>query len=318
MRLRDPQRLHQLGLYALPPLVAWLAWGPAAALAASATMALAGMALRLRAMRAAAAQPDAARLRLHSISFSHYVEKVRWCMDRLGLDYEEVPNAGILGVLLTGRTVPSLEVPPGLTRIGDSPRILRYLWGEYCGRLPEERTRFLEPTAAALDLEQKLDRRLGNDVRVWAYSRIFRRRDLTLRSWGIEEPGIPAWQRTLLWTFTPLLRSAVRQMLGVTPSRAVKALERTRQTFDEVDALLADGRRYLLGDSLSFADITFASLAALAVLPPEYAGRSLEGRRLVVEDLDPDWRAEVEAFRRRPAGRFVLRLYREERLGPAA
>jgi glutathione S-transferase len=107
-------------------------------------------------------------------------------------------------------------------------------------------------------------------------------------------------------------------MLGVTPSRAVKALERTRQTFDEVDALLADGRRYLLGDSLSFADITFASLAALAVLPPEYAGRSLEGRRLFVEDLDPDWRAEVEAFRRRPAGRFVLRLYREERLGPAA
>jgi hypothetical protein len=54
------------------------------------------------------------------------------------------------------------------------------------------------------------------------------------------------------------------------------------------------------------------------VLPPEYAGRSLEGRRLFVEDLDPDWRAEVEAFRRRPAGRFVLRLYREERLGPAA
>jgi glutathione S-transferase len=318
MRLRDPQRLHQLGLYALPPLVAWLAWGPGAALAASAAMALAGTALRLRAMRAAAARPDAARLRLHSISFSHYVEKVRWSMDRLGLDYEELPNAGILGVLVTGRTVPALEVPPGLTRIGDSPRILRYLWGEYCGRLPEDRTRFLEPTAAALELEQKFDRRLGNDVRVWAYSRIFRRRDLTLRSWGIEEPGIPAWQRVLLWTFTPVLRAAVRQMLGVSPSRAEKALGRTRQAFDEVDALLADGRRFLLGDSLSFADITFASLAALAVLPPEYAGRSLAGRRLALDELDPAWREEVEAFRRRPAGQFVLRLYREERLRPAA
>jgi glutathione S-transferase len=275
------------------------------------------MALRLRAMSAAAAQPDAATLRLHTISFSHYVEKVRWCLDRLGLDYEEVPNAGILGVLLTGRTVPALEVPPGLTRIGDSPRILRYLWGEYCGRLPGERTRFLEPTSAALELERKFDRRLGNDVRVWAYSRIFRRRDLTLRSWGIEEPRIPAWQRTLLRAFTPVLRLAVTNMLGVTPSRAERALERTRQAFDEVDALLADGRRYLLGDSLSFADITFASLAALAVLPPEYAGRGLAGRRLALEDLDPDWRKDVEAFRRRPAGQFVLRLYREERLRPA-
>jgi len=317
MRLRDPERLHQLALYALPPVVAWLAWGPGAALAASAVMALAGMAVRLKAMRNAAVQADAAKLRLHSISFSHYVEKVRWSMDRLGLAYEEVPNAGILGVLLTGRTVPSLEVPPGLTRIGDSPRILRYLWGEYCGRLPEERTRFLEPTAAALALEQKFDRRLGNDVRVWAYSRIFRRRDLTLRSWGIEEPGIPAWQRALLRAFTPVLRMAVKNMLGVTPSRAEKALERTRQAFDEVDALLVDGRRYLLGDALSFADITFASLAALAVLPPEYAGRGLQGRRLVVEDLDAGWRAEVEDFRRRPAGQFVLRLYREERLRPA-
>jgi glutathione S-transferase len=318
MRLRAPGTLHQLGLYALPCIVAWLAWGPGAALAASALMALAGMSLRLNAMRAAAARPDAAKLRLHTISFSHYVEKVRWCMDRLGIDYEEVPNAGILGVLLTGRTVPSLEVPPGLTRIGDSPRILRYLWGEYCGRLPEERTRFLEPTAAALALEQQFDRRLGNDVRVWAYSRIFRHRDLTLRTWGAEEPGIPAWQRTLLVTCTPVLRAAVRRMLGVTSKRAETALERTRQAFDEADRLLGDGRRYLLGDALSFADITFASLAALAVLPPEYAGGGLRGRRLALEDLDPEWRAEVEDFRRRPAGQFVLRLYREERLATPA
>jgi glutathione S-transferase len=81
--------------------------------------------------------------------------------------------------------------------------------------------------------------------------------------------------------------------------------------------MLADGRRYLLGESLTFADITFASLAALALLPPEYAGRSLSGRPLSIDDLDPDWRADVEAFRARPAGRMVLRMYREERLQDA-
>jgi glutathione S-transferase len=316
MRLKDPRTLHTLALYALPVLVAWAGWGPGAALGVALLAGLAGMALRLAATRRATAGPGP-RLRLHTITFSHYSEKVRWCLDRLGVPYDEVPNVGILGVLLTGRTVPWLEVPPGLTRIGDSPRILRYLWGEYAGRLPSEQTWFLEPTAAALELEARFDRRLGNDARVWAYGNVLKRRDLTLLTWGIEEKSIPAWQRGLLALAMPVLRFAVRRMLGVTPQRAERALEKTRATFDDVDRMLADGRRYLVGDSLTFADITFASLAALAVLPPEYPGGNLTGRRLDLADLDPGWREEVERFRRRPAGQFVLRLYREERLpGP--
>ncbi len=143
MRLDEPRTLHACALYALPVVVAWFGWGAGAALLASLVMALAGMALRLKAMRAAAAAPVGV-LRLHTISYSHYTEKVRWCMDRLGVEYDEVPNIGILGVLLMGRTVPALE------------------------------------------LEQRFDRRIGNDVRVWAYSRIFRRRDLTLRTWRAE------------------------------------------------------------------------------------------------------------------------------------
>ncbi|MFO1394345.1 MAG: glutathione S-transferase C-terminal domain-containing protein [Steroidobacteraceae bacterium] len=280
-------------------------------------MAVGGAALRLRAVRVAAARREPPVLRLHTISYSHYVEKVRWCMDRLGVPYEEVRNAGILGVLLTGRTVPWLEVPPGLTRISESSRILRCLWGEYCGRLPPERVAFLEPTPAALELEALLDRRLGNDVRVWAYSRIFRRRDLTLRTWGCHEPGVPGWQRALLYACTPLLRFAVRRMLGVTEARGVAALERTHQSFATIDALLADGRRHLCGDRLSYVDITFASLAALALLPPEYTGRSLHGPPIAPADLDDAWRAEVEALRARPAGRYALALYRDHRLaGP--
>ena len=83
--------------------------------------------------------------------------------------------------------------------------------------------------------------------------------------------------------------------------------------------MLADGRRYLTGATLTFADITFASLGALAVLPPEYPGARLAGRRLALEDVtDPAWRREIEDFRARPAGQFILRLYREERSPPPA
>jgi glutathione S-transferase len=317
MRLRDPRLLHHLGLYALPVAVAALGWGPWAALGAAVAAVLLGVAVRLLVSLRALRRTDAP-LRLHTITFSHYVEKVRWCLDRLGVPYQEVPNVGVLGVLLSGRTVPWLEVPPGLTRIGESSRILRFLWGEYAGRLPGDRTWFLEPTPAALELEAKFDRRLGNDVRVWMYENLLRDRDLSFRAWGIEEPAIPRWQRALLLALRPLLAFAVRRMLGVTPARAARALERTRETFDEVDGLLADGRRYLTGDTLTFADIAFASLGALAVLPPEYAGRAVGGQRLPAEAIRyPAWRAEVDRFRARPAGQFILRLYREERL-PAA
>jgi glutathione S-transferase len=313
MRLRHPGTLHAILPYLLPVIVAFAGWGVGAAAAVTVGAALLGAGLRLfvslRALRRAPAP-----LRLHTITFSHFSEKVRWCLDRLGVEYEEVPNAGILGVLLTGRTVPWLEVPPGLTRIGDSARILRYLWGEYAGRLPGERTWFLEPTPAALELEARFDRRLGNDVRVWVYAQVLRDRALTLRSWGIQETAIPAWQRALLAAGVPVLRFAVRRMLGVTPARAQRALERTHEAFDEVDRLLADGRPHLTGATLTFADIAFASLGALAVLPPEYPGGTLRGRRLLLDDLaDPTWRAEVERFRERPAGRYILELYRRER-----
>ena len=39
-------------------------------------------------------------LELETISASHFVEKVRWCMDRLGVEYREKPVGGTLGALL--------------------------------------------------------------------------------------------------------------------------------------------------------------------------------------------------------------------------
>lgn len=308
MRLSEPRTLHVLLLYLLPVLVAWAGWGVGAAIVVTVLAAFAGAYLRLRATLA----PGSARPRLHTISYSHYVEKVRWCMDRAGIDYEEVPNIGIIGVLLLGRTVPVLELPAARTRIGNSAEILRFLWGAH-GLEPDGRAGFLRPTEDALELEKHLDRALGEQVRRWAYERLFEDPALTLQLWGAREPAIPGWQRSLLPLLRPLLQAAVRRMLRVSPASAHKALARTREVFDEMDAQLEDGRRYLLGDTLSFADITFASLGALAVLPDNYGGGRLATRFPAVESLPAPWRAEVESFRRRPSGRLILRLYREER-----
>ena len=76
--------------------------------------------------RALAQRPAGPEMSLESISASHFVEKVRWCMDRLGVDYREVPDVGAIGVFFTGRTVPRLVVRTGSvsSSIGNSADIL--------------------------------------------------------------------------------------------------------------------------------------------------------------------------------------------------
>jgi hypothetical protein len=42
-------------------------------------------------------------MRLISLTYSHYVERARWCLDLLGEEYEEEHNIGIAGLLLQVR-----------------------------------------------------------------------------------------------------------------------------------------------------------------------------------------------------------------------
>jgi len=308
VRLRDPRTLQLLALYALPIVVAALGWGPAAAAVSALLLALAGIAVATRrdARCGRAARGRAATPHHHLLPLRREGALVPGpARHRI----RGSPERRHPGVLLTGRTVPSLEIPPGLTRIGDSPRILRYLWGEYAGRLPagaptswrRRRWRSSSSGTSTSGSATTCASGLLPDLRP------ARPDPALVGNRGAPRPRLAT--RAAAGPATPLLRFAVRRMLGVTPARAARALERTREAFGRVDTLLADGRRYLAGDAPSFADITFASLAALAVLPPEYGGRAIEGRRLAIEELEPDWRAEVEAFRARPAGQFVLRLY---------
>ena len=68
---------------------------------------------------------------LETIAVSHYVEKVRWALDLLNIDYEEEQDCGIIGVFFTGRMVPGLRVPRQNFTIYNSDDILRYLYGKH-------------------------------------------------------------------------------------------------------------------------------------------------------------------------------------------
>jgi glutathione S-transferase len=96
---------------------------------------------------------------------------------------------------------------------------------------------------------------------------------------------------------------------------AADGLKKTDQVFEEVDNLLKDGRKYLLGtDEPTYIDYTFASLAAIGILPDQYGGPRLSpDTRPVPEDFGPEAQAVFKKYRKRPAGQFVLRMYKEHR-----
>jgi glutathione S-transferase len=68
-----------------------------------------------------------------------------------------------------------------------------------------------------------------------------------------------------------------------------------RAVFDRVAERLGDGRPYLCGERFSAADLTFASLAASLLTPPEY-GVPLPQP----DELPPAMAAQVNEFRAHP------------------
>ena len=120
--------VHSCFLFLLPLIVAWFGVSVPGAMALIILALLWRWMISLSAVMAPAKCPE---LELETISASHFVEKVRWCMDRLGLDYVERPCGGTLGAFFLGRTVPLLKFRTGAVRssIGNSSEILRYLWG---------------------------------------------------------------------------------------------------------------------------------------------------------------------------------------------
>ncbi len=276
MRLWRPSNLPILYLLALPPVAAAAGWGPLTTTVA--LLAGLGWLWGVILRRTSRSVPRGRRrLVLETIAASHYVEKVRWCMDRLGVAYREEPAVGVLGVILTGRSVPRLRVGmgTGASVIGDSPDILRYLWGEH-GRREPERAAFLEPTAEAVALENRLDA-YAADVRRWFYFGALPDRAFTLRAWGRHDERLPRWQRGLISVAYPAAAAFLRRALRVDADRTRVSVERIEAFLGEMEALLADGRAGLLGARRSYVDYAFAALSGLWLPCPGYGGGAAEG-----------------------------------------
>lgn len=120
-------------------------------------------------------------------------------------------------------------------------------------------------------------------------------------------PGV----RLLGRVIAPLLERAIRSREGINPGSIVRAREAIVQAADRVEQETGgDPSRYLVGGSLTLADITAASLLAPIVAPPEspYARAPI--------GLPTGVLALRRELRGRAAGEWVMARYRNDRRSP--
>jgi glutathione S-transferase len=241
--------------------------------------------------------------RLITIPVSHYVEKVRWALDYLKIPFQESPQMPPFhrgaAKKYGGTTVPILIA--GTIVKTDSTDILHYLDTLAPGKLyPTDP----ELQALSAELENLFNLTLGENTRRWGYSSILTR-ELLYPRWTF---GVPFWQKLLFPIIFPKVESIIRESFKITPTSAAESYQEIIRVFDRVTEVLADGRKYLLGDRLSAIDITFAALAVPVLQPLEQYIPSEP-----IDSLPTQMQADIRHCRSTPAGEFGLRLYRENR-----
>jgi glutathione S-transferase len=208
---------------------------------------------------------------LWQIDISHYAEKARWA-----LDYKEVahvrrsplPGTHIPIALFLTRgaqpTIPVLEMDG--RAIGDSTAIIAALDAKYLDHplypsKPDERER-------ALALEDWFDENLGPHSRLLPFYELIQEPALFAEVAAESVPGPLGKAKPVVGAYA---RAYTSLRWGANSDEdATRAREAIVAAFDKLEAALEQGDgEFLVGDRLSVADVTAASLFYPIVVPPE-------------------------------------------------
>ncbi|HJQ24059.1 MAG TPA: glutathione S-transferase N-terminal domain-containing protein [Blastocatellia bacterium] len=245
--------------------------------------------------------------RMISVSASPYCELPRWLLQRLAIPFNEEFHAPLFYLPATRRVGAGTVVPVMVTREGTLPDA-RAIFYHYDAQAPADQRLLPEASPARDEVIRLFDLfydRLAIAVRRWGYARLLPVRQTTV---PMMTAGAPAWERALVKLIYPLIALLMRRALKITKDSPPQDLAEIDEIFTLVETRLADGRAYLCGNGLSAADLAFAALAAPTVLPDNYGGTLP-----TINEVPAAMRAEVEQLRARAAGRFLLRVYDEQR-----
>src|SRR4051812_29527411 len=208
---------------------------------------------------------------LWQIEVSHYAEKARWA-----LDYKEVPHIRRsplpgthipIALLLTRGAQPTIPVLQMDGRaIGDSTAIIAALDAKHLDRplypsKPQERAR-------ALALEDLFDENLGPHARLLPFYELIQEPEIFAEVAAESVPGPLGKAKPVVGAYGRVYTS-LRWGANVSVD-AERAREEIVAAFDKLEAELEKGDgEFLVGNRLSVADVTAASLFYPVVVPPE-------------------------------------------------
>ena len=255
----------------------------------------------------AAPSPD--RPLMITVPVSPYCDLARWVLDRLSVNYDERAHAPVFNTLAAkrhrgGTVVPVVDL--GATSLTDARQVVDH----YEATAPPQLRLYPADPAQRKEARALFDELydgLGVAVRAWAYAYQLPLRSITTKAWI---HGAPLVERVIVPLVFPLIARRVGRGLGLHDGSIPEQRALIDAALDRLDARLADGRRYLLGDRLTAPDLAHATLLAPATLPPES-----RGPLPAFDELPAAMQRDVTEIRTRPAAQLAQRLYREERGG---
>ena len=242
-----------------------------------------------------------------TIPISHFCEKARWGLERAGLEYEERRHIQLMHQIAAkrwggGSTAPVLATPDGV--YSQSRDILLYA-DEH---LPAAQRLYPEDPgerAQVLALEDRFYAILGVEGRRWLYDAVFQDAK-RFAPWNLT--GVPAGERRIFPFVLAPAKLVIRRLLKIDRQTVANALRLVDEELDAVGEMLSDGRRHLVGDRFTAADLAFAALCAPLIVPIEY-GTPLPQPA----DMPAEMASRGEGWRAHPAGRFATRMFDEQR-----
>jgi len=242
-------------------------------------------------------------VKFYAFAVSHFCEKARWALDLKGVPYTYRALAPGLHVLTTRRLglphtwVPILEDDRGIVQ--GSSQIIDYLEAHF----PEHPLTPDCPTLAqeVRAWEEDLDRRVGEDMRRVLYDLLLDHPDLLLPLWRHQTPP---WTGLLYRATYPLITTRVRRLYKITPTSVTRSAASFAEIIGKLDRRLED-HPFLVGDTLTRADITAAALLAPMVFPKNHP--------MPWPELPPSVEAFTAAYRDGPTWSWVERLYAAHR-----
>lgn len=194
---------------------------------------------------------------LYQFQFSHFCEKARWALDYKGIAHVRKNLLPGLHMRVTRKLASSSGLPILVddgSVVQDSTSIITYLDQKYPVRPLTPRDD--QEAKEALAWEEYLDDEIGVPVRLWFYYHALPERDCALR---FLLDGAPWYGRPLFALIYPKVRTAMTALMNIHAESARRSEERFVAALDKLDDAVK-GRRFLVGDRFSRADLTACAL----------------------------------------------------------